>query len=166
MPLKVAKRSPIFLRALEDWIESWDKLKRSKIHTFYTTIHALRHTLRCHASLTEDLLQEGFDFVTTTKFQSDSYMSGGCFPVSHRNIVCVVRKKTLKLKISNLSSMILSRPTIVLDKKQMIFSIGWNKLLIFTPFNFTPNLEMHQTTSLDMLLSRQSNIAKTAASTV
>ena len=33
----------------------------------------------------EDLLQEGCDFVTTTKFQSDSNLSGGCFPVSHRN---------------------------------------------------------------------------------
>ena len=73
-------------------------------------------------------------------------------------------KKILKLKISNLSSMILSRPTTVLHKKQMIFSIGWNKLLIFTPFNFTPNLEMHQTTSLDMLLSRQPNIAKDCCS--
>ena len=41
----------------------------------------------------EDLLQEGYDFVTTTKIQRDSYLSGGCFPVSHRNIVCVVRKK-------------------------------------------------------------------------
>ena len=30
----------------------------------------------------------------------------------------------------------------------------------------SPNLEMHQTTSLDMLLSRQPNIAKTAAPTV
>ena len=50
----------------------------------------------------EDLLQEGYDFVTTTKFQRDSYLSGGCFPVSHRNIVCVVRKKILKLKISKL----------------------------------------------------------------
>ena len=62
--------------------------------------------------------------------------------------------------------MILSRPTIVLHKKQIIFSIGCNKLLIFTPFNFTPNLEMHQTTSLDKLLSGQPNIAKTAAPTV
>ena len=101
--------------------------------------HASRHTLRCHASLIEDLLQEGYDFVTTTKFQSDSYLSSGRFPVSHKNVV-------LKLKISNLSSMILSRPTTVLHKKQMIFSLCWNKLLIFTPFNFTPNLEMYETT--------------------
>ena len=71
-----------------------EKIKRKKIHTFCTTSHALRHTLRCHASLIEDLLHKGYDFVTTAKFQRDSYLSGGYFPVSHRNAV-------LKLKISN-----------------------------------------------------------------
>ena len=67
--------------------------------TFYAqTNHTLRHTLRCHVSLIEDLLQEGYDFVTTTKFQSYSYLSGGRFPVSHRNVVCVVRKKSRNSK--------------------------------------------------------------------
>ena len=50
-----------------------------------------------HASLIEDLLHEGFDFVTTI-FQSDPLerqygqyrqMSGRRFLVSHRNVVCV-----------------------------------------------------------------------------
>ena len=68
------------------------KSNAEKITLSAQTSHALRHTLRCHASLIEDLLQEGSHFVTTTKFQRDSYWSGGRFPVSHRNVVCVVRK--------------------------------------------------------------------------
>ena len=60
---------------------------------------------------------------------------------------CMCRpKKILRLKISNLSSMILPRLTTVLHKKQMIFFLCWNELLIFTPFNLAPNLEMYQTT--------------------
>ena len=72
---KSGEKKPEFLRALEDWIESWDKLKKSNeemLTLSAQTSHALRHTLRCHASLLiEDLLQEGYDFVTTIKFQSD-----------------------------------------------------------------------------------------------
>ena len=62
------------------------------------TSHALRHTLRYNASLIEDLLQEGYQIVTTTKFRRDSYLSGGRFPVSHRNVNCMCRpKKILRL---------------------------------------------------------------------
>ena len=93
---KSGEKNPDFLLVLEDWIESWDKLKKSNKEKFALsaqTSRALRHTLRCHASLIEDLLQEGYHFVTAAKFQRDSYLSGGRSPVSHRNVVCVVRKK-------------------------------------------------------------------------
>ena len=98
------EKKPDFLQALEDWIESWDKLKKSNAEKFTLsaqTSHALRHTLRCHASLIEDLLQEGYHFVITKKFQRNSYLSGGRFPVSRRNDVCVVRKypQTQNLKL-------------------------------------------------------------------
>ena len=105
---KSGEKKADFLRDLEDWIESWDKLKKSNEEKFTLssqTSHALRHTLWCHASLIEDLLQEGYHFVTTTKFQRDSYLSNGCFTVSHRNVVCVVRKnpqaQNLKLEFDD-----------------------------------------------------------------
>ena len=94
MLLKVAKRSPIFYELLKIGLNhgtNW-KIKRSKIPTFCTTSHALRHTLRCQASLIEDLLQEGYDIVTTTKFQSDSYLSGGRF-FSFTQERCMCRPK-------------------------------------------------------------------------
>ena len=65
------------------------------------TSHALIYSLRCPASSIEDLLQEVYDFVMTTRFQSDALeqrygqyllMSGRRFLVSLRNVVRVVRK--------------------------------------------------------------------------
>ena len=56
---------------------------------------ALVRTLLCIASLIEDLLGEGYDFVLTSKFQSDSLerrfgqyrqMSGGSFLVGLRDV--------------------------------------------------------------------------------
>ena len=45
---KSDKKKPDFLRALEDWIESWDKLKKSneeKFTLYAQTSQALRHAL-------------------------------------------------------------------------------------------------------------------------
>ena len=70
------------------------KSNEEKLTLSARTSHVLRHILRCHASLIEDLLQEGYHFVTTTKFQGDSCLSDRRFPVSHKNVVCVVRKKS------------------------------------------------------------------------
>lgn len=65
---------PQFLRALADWVEIWDHEKITNAEKFTLsaqTSYALRRTLRCHASLIEDLLHDGYDFVLTAKFQSD-----------------------------------------------------------------------------------------------
>ena len=35
------------------------------------TASAFTRTLHCHASLIEDLLEEGYEFVLTSRFQSD-----------------------------------------------------------------------------------------------
>ena len=164
MPLKMAKRSPIFYELLKIGLNhgtNW-KIKRSKIHTFCSN----KSRIETHSAMscllnrrsTAGRLWLCNDYKISKRLLFEWWM----FP-SFTQEHCMCRpKKILKLKISKLSSMILSGPTTVLHKKQMIFSIGWNKLLIFTP----PNLEMHQTTSLDMLLSRQPNIAKTAAPAV
>ena len=59
------------------------------------TSHALVTTLRCTASLIEDLLNEGYEYVLTARFQTDPLesnvsryrqMSGGRFLVSLREV--------------------------------------------------------------------------------
>lgn len=99
---------PQFLRALADWVESWDleKIRNAEKFTLSAqTSYALRRTLRCQASLIEDLLQEGYDFVLTAKFQSDPIekrfgqyrqMSGGRFLISAKDVIC--SEKILKIK--------------------------------------------------------------------
>ena len=90
---------PEFLRALADWVEKWDSEKIPNCETFCLTAetsHALKRTLRCHASLIEDLLiKDGYDFVLTARFQSDPLerrygqyrqMSGGRFLVSLKDV--------------------------------------------------------------------------------
>lgn len=91
---------PEFLREIADWIERWDAMKipSSEFFTLSAqTSAALRTTLRCHANLIEDLLSEGYDFVLTSRFQSDPIerrfsqyrqMSGGRFLISLKDILC------------------------------------------------------------------------------
>ena len=57
---------PQFLRALADWVEIWDVDKIRNAENFILSAqisYALRRTLRCQASLIEDLLREGYNFV-------------------------------------------------------------------------------------------------------
>ena len=88
---------PTFLRALADWIEEWKDESISNCEQFTLTENtssALKRTLRCTASLIEDLLSEGYEYVLTSRFQSDPLerrfsqyrqMSGGRFLVGLRS---------------------------------------------------------------------------------
>ena len=80
---------PTFFRKVANWIENWSTCP------FFTltpqTSHALITTLRSSAMLIEELLDDGYNFVLTAKFQSDPLelrfskyrqMSGGRFLVS------------------------------------------------------------------------------------
>ena len=101
-------KKPQFLRALSDWIVTWDKMKISSSEKFTLsaqTSNALQRTLRCHAALIEDLLQERYDFVLTSRLQSDPIerrfgqyrqMSGGRFLISEKDIT--VSEKIIKMK--------------------------------------------------------------------
>jgi hypothetical protein len=78
-----------FLFEMAKWIEEWSK---SPAFTFTAqTSNALIRTLRATAELSMELLNEGYDYVLTSKFQSDPLerrygnlrsMSGGRFLVS------------------------------------------------------------------------------------
>ena len=66
---------------------------------------ALIETLRCQASLIEDLLDDGYDFILTARFQSNPLerrlgqyrqMSGGRFLVGLKDTIC--SEKFLKIK--------------------------------------------------------------------
>ena len=83
-------QKPEFLRAMANWIEKWtnERLPKSQKFTLSAqTSAALVRTLRCHAQLIEDLLEDGYLFVLTAQFQSDPLerrfcqMSGGRFLV-------------------------------------------------------------------------------------
>ena len=94
---------PEFLRDFADWIEKWQQLEssKSKPHTLTPqTAQALVTTLRCTASLIEDLLQEGYSYVLTARFQTDPLerrfsryrqMSGGRFLIGLRELECSER---------------------------------------------------------------------------
>ena len=96
-------QKPEFLREFADWIEEWQQLEssKSKPHTLTPqTAHALITTLRCTASLIEDLLQEGYSYVLTARFQTDPLerrfsryrqMSGGRFLIGLRELECSER---------------------------------------------------------------------------
>ena len=91
-------KKPLFLRLFADWIEEWQALQCSRSQRFTLTAqtsHALVTTLRCTASLIEDLLGEGYKYVMTARFQTDPLerrfsryrqMSGGRFLVSLREV--------------------------------------------------------------------------------
>ena len=89
---------PKFLREFADWIEKWQQIESKKSNPFSLTpqtSHALVTTLRCTASLIEDLLREGYSYVLTARFQSDPLerrfsryrqMSGGRFLIGLREL--------------------------------------------------------------------------------
>ena len=85
-------KEPLFLREFANWLEDWQSLQRKNSQKFTLseqTNTALVITLRCIASLTEDLLMEKkHKYVLTFRFQTDCLelrflkyrqMSGGRF---------------------------------------------------------------------------------------
>ena len=93
---------------MADWVEEWDSPKLPNCETFCLsdqTSKALRWTLRCHAALIEDLLNDKYDYVLTSRLQSDALerrygqyrqMSGGRFLVSLKDVD--LSEKILKIK--------------------------------------------------------------------
>ena len=96
-------KKPEFLRKFADWVEQWQQLESSKTNPCCLTPHtsqALVTTLRCTASLIEDLLDEGYEYVLTARFQTDPLerrfsryrqMSGGRFLIGLRELECSER---------------------------------------------------------------------------
>ena len=86
-------QKPPFLRAMAEWVQAWQAERIPNCKKFTLTAQtgsALVRTLLCLASLIEDLLREGYDFVLTSRFQRDPLerrfgqycqMSGGRFLV-------------------------------------------------------------------------------------
>ena len=101
-------QKPSFLRAMAAWIASWQQQRISNCEKFTLTSQtssALERTLNCHASLIQDLLDEGYSYVLTSRFQSDPLerrygqyrqMSGGRFLVGLRDTTS--SEKILKIK--------------------------------------------------------------------
>ena len=82
-----------FLSNLADWVESWSTCAPFTLTS--QTSHALITTLRGTSQLNNELLNEGYDYVLTSRFQSDPIerhfskyrqMSGGRFLVSLREV--------------------------------------------------------------------------------
>ena len=80
---------PTFYREIANWTEIWSRCKYFTLTE--QTSHALVTTLRATASLIDDLLEESYSFVLTSRLQSDPLelrfnkyrqMSGGRFFVS------------------------------------------------------------------------------------
>ena len=83
-----------FLEALADWLEKWHDDCPAFTLTSKTS-YALVLTLRAQSGLIKELLSEGYDFVMTSRLQSDpierrfsqyTQMSGGRFLVSLREV--------------------------------------------------------------------------------
>ena len=82
-----------FYQKLSDWVESWSKF--SNFCLTAQTCKALITTLRGQAMLMQELLDDGYEYVLTRRFQSDPLenrfsqyrqMSGGRFLVSLREV--------------------------------------------------------------------------------
>ena len=99
---------PVFLRKLADWFADW-KVQQSSNTEKYTlskqTTSALVTTLRCTASLIEDLLNDGYSYVLTARFLTDPLerrfsryrqMSVGRFLVGLREVNTSERILTIK----------------------------------------------------------------------
>ena len=87
------ERKPEFILLVADWVETWSE-RPSFILTKQTS-HALVTMLRCVTNLTDDLLNENYDYILTSRFQSDPIerhfskyrqISGGRFLVSLRGV--------------------------------------------------------------------------------
>ena len=90
------------------WTQNWQEKKIPNCEKFTLTSQtasAFVRTLKCHASLIEDLLAEGYDFILASRFQSDPLerrfgqyrqMSDGRFLVGLREAIS--SEKMIKLK--------------------------------------------------------------------
>ncbi len=90
---------PDFLRMFADWVDEWfdsQVSNTSKYTLSAQTSFALASTCRSLASIIEDLLSEGYDYVLTARFVTDflerrfsryRQMSGGRFLVSLREVL-------------------------------------------------------------------------------
>ena len=95
-----------FLEALADWLEKWHDDCPAFTLTSKTS-YALVLTLRAQSGLIKELLSEGYDFVMTSRLQSDPIerrfsqyrqMSGGRFLVSLREVTNserIIRSRSL-----------------------------------------------------------------------
>ena len=90
---------PQFLRKFADWVDKWTT-SSAKYTLSPQTANALSVTLRGTASLIEDLLEEGYRYVLTARFQTDPLerrfsrvrqMSGGRFLVGLREYECATK---------------------------------------------------------------------------
>ena len=108
--MKAGDKKPEFMRKFADWFELWQNLKIPNCQIFTLlaqTSNAIVRTLRGQASLLEDLLPEGYDFILTARLQSDPLerrfgqyrqMSGGRFLVSLKDTNCsenIIKIKSL-----------------------------------------------------------------------
>ena len=97
-----------FLLKMANWVEEWHAARIRNCESFgltAQTANALIRTLRCHAGLIKDLLNEGYSYVLTARFQSDPLerrfgqyrqMSGGRFLVGLKDVVH--SEKIIKIK--------------------------------------------------------------------
>ena len=92
--VRVSDGKTDFLEALADWLEKWHDDCPAFTLTSKTS-YALVLTLRAQSGLIKELLSEGYDFVMTSRLQSDPIerrfsqyrqMSGGKFLVSLREV--------------------------------------------------------------------------------
>ena len=96
------------MRAFAAWLRNWQQARISNCERFALTSQTASgflRTLLCHALLTEDLLEGGYEFVLTSKFQSDpiegrlaqyQQMSGGRFLVGLKDVTS--SEKIIKIK--------------------------------------------------------------------
>ena len=105
---KTGDNKPEFLRSFAAWVTKWQNEKIPCFEKFTLTKQtssALIRTFLCHAALIKELLDEGYRYILTSRFQSDPLerrfgqyrqMSGGRFLVGLR--VATHSEKIMKLK--------------------------------------------------------------------
>lgn len=114
--IKVNDSKPEFFRHLAQWVSEWTLVQSSNSEKFTLskqTSSALIVTLKCTASLIEDLLQEQYSYILTARFHTDPLelrfskyrqMSGGRFLVGLREVNTAERillmKSLLKESVS------------------------------------------------------------------
>ena len=92
-------KKPKFLCCLSQWINEWQIMQLKACGKFTLskqTANAMIKTLKSSADLCDDLLNEGYTYILTSRFQSDSLerrflkyrqmKSGGCFLVCLREV--------------------------------------------------------------------------------